>query len=71
MTNPTFFAEIRDLISRDELPAALEQLLILLEHSPKLDEVLHQSGRFENIRKQIRLGLVSYSEATLTLNRGR
>ncbi|MBI5916574.1 MAG: hypothetical protein HY842_14450, partial [Bacteroidetes bacterium] len=59
-TTPAFFARIRELIARDELPEALQQLRNLLDHSPKLEEAILQSGRFQNIRKQIRLGLVSH-----------
>jgi len=33
-----------------------------------LDEILHQSGRFAAIRKQIRHGTVSHAEANLTRN---
>lgn len=71
MKNTSFFATLRELIARDELPAALEQLRALLAESPLLDEALHQSGRFENIRKEIRLGMVSHAEANLTQNQIR
>jgi phosphoglycolate phosphatase-like HAD superfamily hydrolase len=71
MKDQTFFAQIRELIARDELPAALEQLRTLLDNTPQLDEILHQSGRFQAIRQQIRLGLVSHAEATLTQNQIR
>ena len=67
----TFFAQLRDLIARDELPSALEQLRTLLNNSPQLDEVLLQSGRFQDVRKQIRLGMVSNAEADLTQNQIR
>ena len=71
MNNKIFIAQIRDLIAHDEIAAALEQLRTLLDNSPKLDEVLHQSGRFENIRQQIRLDIVSQAAATLTQNQIR
>ncbi len=71
MTNQSFLDDIRSLIARDEMPIALEKLRALLENSPKLDEILHQSGRFANIRQQIRLGLVSHAEANLTQNQIR
>ncbi|MBC7778141.1 MAG: hypothetical protein H7246_22100 [Phycisphaerae bacterium] len=71
MKNKALIFNIRELISRDELPAALEQLRNLLDNSPKLDEAILQSGRFQYIRRQIRLGVVSHAEATLTQNQIR
>ena len=68
MTTTQFIHKIRDLIAQDELESALSQLRILLENSPKLDEAIHQSGRFQAIRKQIRQGTISHADATLTRN---
>ncbi|GAB4422116.1 MAG: hypothetical protein OHK0039_37860 [Bacteroidia bacterium] len=56
MNPDAFLKEIRDRIARDELEQALMQLRQFLAHTPQLDEVLHQSGRFAAIRQQIRLG---------------
>src|SRR5690606_20121643 len=42
-----------------------------LEGDPRLDEALHQTGRFRYIRKQIRLGTVSQQDAYLTQNQIR
>lgn len=69
--NHPFVQSIRDLIAKDNLPAALDKMRLLLENSPHLNEILLQSGRFQSIRKEIRLGLVSHSDATLTQNRIR
>lgn len=71
MTTNQFIKQIRELIARDDLEIALEQLRILLENSPKLDEAIVQIARFQNIRKQIHLGLVSHAEANLTQNQIR
>lgn len=71
MTTSAFFPTLRGLIARDELPAALGMLRELLAHSPKLDEAIHQAGRFEQVRQQIRLGTVSQSEAALAQNQIR
>ncbi len=71
MNTAQFIQQIRTRIARDELPEALEQLRTFLGNTPKLDEILHQSGRFENIRRQIRLGVVSHAEANLTQNQIR
>ena len=71
MNAQVLLPQIREQIARDELAEALEQLRQLLANSPKLDEIIHQSGRFENIRRQIRLGTVSHQDATLTENQIR
>ena len=71
MNTQTLLTQLRDLIARNELPAALTQLRTLLDNSPLLDEVILQSGRFHAIRQQIRLGVVSHAEATLTQNQIR
>jgi hypothetical protein len=71
MNIQTLLTQLRDLIARNELPAALTQLRTLLDNSPLLDDVILQSGRFHAIRQQIRLGVVSHAEATLTQNQIR
>jgi len=71
MNKPTLLSEIRDLIAKDKLSAALQQTQILLANSPLLDEAIQQSARFQNIRRQIRLGTVSHENATLTRNQIR
>ncbi len=67
----SFPAKIRALIAEDELSAAVQLLRSFLGDSPRLNEALHQSGRFQYIRKQIRLGTVSHADATLTQNQIR
>jgi len=64
--NDQFIQHIRSLIAKDDLDTAISRLKELLDNTPLLNEVLHQSGRFENIRKHIRLGTVSHAEANLT-----
>ena len=71
MTAANFSNQIRNLIARDEFEAALTQLRQLLEHSPRLNEVILQTARFSDIRRQIRLGLVNHQEANLTQNQIR
>jgi tetratricopeptide (TPR) repeat protein len=66
-----FFDQLHDLIARDELDTALQQLRDVFEHAPDLNEIIHQSGRFQAIQKQIRLGTVSLAEANLTQNQIR
>jgi hypothetical protein len=71
MTNEAYIKNIRTLIAQNELDEAIKQLRLLLGNSPKLDEAILQSARFHDIRRQIRLGLVSHAEANLTQNQIR
>ena len=66
MTNQAFIQNIQNRIAKDDLAAAIALLKDLLAHTPLLNEVLQQSGRFEYILKQIRLGTLSHQEAALT-----
>ena len=70
-TLQSLFAQIRSDIARDEMPAALSALRGLLDNTPQLNEILQQSGRVENIYKQIRKGTISQEEATREKNRIR
>ncbi len=67
----TFMKNIRDLIARNELTQALQQLRTILDNSPLMDEAVLQAARFADIRKQIRQGLVGHEEANLTQNKIR
>ncbi|AEE50142.1 hypothetical protein [Haliscomenobacter hydrossis] len=71
MTDPVFFAEIRKLIATDSLESVMAKLREALKDSSYFNEVLQQSGRFQHIRREIRLGLTSHSDATLTQNQIR
>ncbi len=68
MASKTYLSQIRQLIAQDELPAALQQLHDLLEDSPKLNEVIHQTGRFTDIQKHMRLGTLSFEQGTVSRN---
>ncbi|HMQ59475.1 MAG TPA: hypothetical protein PKE06_02350 [Flavilitoribacter sp.] len=63
--------QIRNLLARDELEAALEQLGSRLQGARKSNEALQFTGRFHRLREEIRLGLISHQEATLTRNQIR
>lgn len=71
MDQQTILSEIRRLIARDEMSAALEKMRLLLGNDPRLDEAIQQSGRFYNIKREMRLGIVSQTQATLTQNQIR
>lgn len=66
MTPQQFIKQIRELIARNDVDAALLQLRDLFDQSPQLDEIILQSSRYHDIKKLIHLGLVSHQEATLT-----
>ena len=71
MASTPYLNQIRQHIALDELPATLQQLCSLLETSPRLHEVLQHSGRFNDLLYQIRMGTLSYEQATLTKNQIR
>ncbi len=68
MNSDNILHPIQQLIAQGHLDKALAQLQTLLEHSPLLNEVIQQAGRFADIHRQIRLGTVSHADATLTKN---
>ena len=67
-TTETYISQIRQLIAKDDLLAALQLLQEFQQGSPYLSEIIHQSGRFQYIRKQFRLDMVSFEDATVTQN---
>jgi hypothetical protein len=71
MTPSEYIENIKSLIARDNLNEALLQLQNLLKESPLLDEVIHQTARFSNIRKQVRMGEVEKEVADVTQNQIR
>lgn len=71
MSTKKFIDKIRQQIAKDELSDAIMQLKGILENSPKLNEVLLQSARYNDILKQIRLGLVESEEGNVTKNKIR
>lgn len=68
---PTFTQHIRDLIAKDDFKTAIQQLSALLKDSPRLDEAVQQSARYNNVMQQIRLGLVDFEAANITQNQIR
>jgi Effector-associated domain 11 len=66
-----FIAQIRILIGKDDLPTAIQQLSTLLKNSPRLDEAILHSARYNNVIQQIRLGLVDFNSANIAKNQIR
>lgn len=67
----TISNRIRKLIAKGELHSAINDLIRLLSRSPKLDEVIAQSGRLSDLAKEIRLGNVSDESKNITKNQIR
>ena len=66
---PQFIAHIRDLIAKDKIDTAIQELKKLLEGSPRLTEVLQQSARYHRIITEQRLGVVDAAIANLEQNK--
>ncbi|MBL7785378.1 MAG: carboxypeptidase regulatory-like domain-containing protein [Chitinophagales bacterium] len=66
-----FIEHIRNLIAKDDFATAIEQLSALLKDSPCLNEAVQQSARYNNVMQQIRLGIVDFQSANITLNQIR
>ncbi len=71
MTAENYCKRIGDLVGKDDLKTAIQELYQLLKKSPKLDEAIIQSARYNEIMKQIRLGTVSFEKANQTKNQIR
>ncbi|MEO1436788.1 MAG: hypothetical protein AAFV80_14715, partial [Bacteroidota bacterium] len=66
-----YFQNLRHLIDKNELHTVINQLSDLLKNSQQLDEVIQQSARWNEVKRQIRLGAINYEEANLTKNQVR
>jgi hypothetical protein len=62
---------IRNLIAKDDFPTAIQELSAFLKDSPHVDEAIQQSARYNDIMRQIRLGIVDFQTATLAKNQIR
>ena len=64
----TFIALVRELIKEGDLKGAVGKVAAFLEGSPYANEAILQSARYNDIMRQIRLGVVSFENATMTQN---
>jgi len=71
MNISNYIDDVRRKIAADDLLGAIQLLQGILENARQMDEIILQSARFHDIRKQIRLGTVSHTEANLTQNQIR
>ena len=68
---PAFVTTILQLIAKDELNSALQQLQQLLQGSPLLDEAIGQSARLTDLIQQIRKGTIDLNVANVEKNKLR
>jgi hypothetical protein len=62
---------LRQLIRENELEKVIQELSKLLKNSPKLDEAILQSSRWNDLKKQIRLGQIPYEQSDVSKNQIR
>jgi hypothetical protein len=71
MDTKYFIDKIRHLIASNKMDKAIEQMKLLFENSPKLNKVLLQSARHNDIMEQIMMGVVDSRDASVTQNQIR
>ena len=71
MTTQKYCQDLRQLIGEGQLEEALKALSALLQSSPKLDEVVLQSARWQEVKRLIRLGQLPRERAAVTQNQIR
>lgn len=71
MNTTAYIRQIQDCLAEDRLDDALSLLRALLQNTPLLSEAIQQSGRYESICRQVRLGVVEPEEAARTENQIR
>ncbi|MEM7371810.1 MAG: hypothetical protein AAF587_24555 [Bacteroidota bacterium] len=64
MAKPNYISFIRQLIAKNELAEALQQLQGLLGKHPNRNEVLIQSSKYAEIMKMARVGVLDFSESS-------
>ncbi|MCB0853936.1 MAG: hypothetical protein KDD63_17040, partial [Bacteroidetes bacterium] len=62
---------ISNLIGKDELKQAMQEMQAFFSQSPKLYEIIHQSGRYQSVVQAIQRGNVSFEDAEITKNQVR
>ena len=66
-----FISNLRKGIAEDQLDSVLKDLRVFLENSPKLDTAIIQSARFNQLKKQINLGIINKEDANIERNKLR
>jgi hypothetical protein len=65
MTPKTYCEDLKNLIAKNEIDKVIEQLHGLLKNSDKLNEVIMQSARHKELKKQIRMNLIDLDKADI------
>lgn len=68
LTKNQIITDVRNFIAKDELSNAIELLSRILENDKSLDELIIQSAKKYRIEKEVRSGIVSYEDASITKN---
>jgi hypothetical protein len=71
MTTKGFINRIGDLIGKDDIKTAISEIRNLLQKCKHLDEIIIHSARYNDLMKQIRLGIITSEEADITKNKIR
>lgn len=64
-----FSERIGELISQNKIQQAIQEMSSLLKASPRLNELVMQSGRYQKLKHQIRTGTINYDDAEVTNNK--
>lgn len=71
MDNKIFLSLIREKLTQNELNQVISQLKLLLDNSPKLNDLLIQSARYNDILLQIKQGVINYENTNISKNQVR
>ena len=71
MTTKDFINRIGDLVGIDELETAITELKNFLQKSKRVDEIIVQSARYNDLIEQIRMGTINYDDANVSKNKIR
>ena len=63
-----YLKRIRHLVAKDNLKEAIQMLQELLNSDEKLDELILQNARLNDLEKTVRLGLINQDDASITKN---
>lgn len=71
MPHRAFTQNIRYLIAQEQIDKALHLMADFFDNSPHFKEVVHQTGRYKALTRQLRLGIVDPEFAQVTQNQIR
>jgi len=71
MKSKKLFAEIGEMIGKDDLEGAIKKLSTIMKQSEQLDDIIVQSARYNDVMKQIRDGVIDFQQSQVTKNQIR